>query len=260
MNRFFIVFSIFVLFFRSPAAGQFWDGATGLLQSPSADMNPDGTFMITDNFMNKHSLSNGYWGYHSFEYGISINLWSRLEVGYVCVILDGKRKANPSPRDKIMFNQDRHFTVKALILREGDFGWDWIPALAVGVSDPTTGAGADYIERAVSGSGNGFFNRNYIVATKHTHTRIGTVGMHLGYQFNRRTDIPIHGPCVALDWVPVWLNTPAVSIKAIAEFDSRTFNIGFIASFWENRFETMFELMAIKWVNFGVRYKLLLKS
>jgi len=75
--------------------GQFWDSSTGLLQAPSADMNRDGTFMITNNFMNKHSISEWYWGYHTFEYGFNINLWSRLEIGYVCVILDGKRKPSP---------------------------------------------------------------------------------------------------------------------------------------------------------------------
>ena len=46
-------------------------------------------------------------------------------------------------------------------------------------------------------------------------------------------------------------------MKLIAEYDSRTFNMGFIASFWDDRLEAMFELMAMKWVNFGVRYKLI---
>ena len=48
--------------------------------------------------------------------------------------------------------------------------------------------------------------------------------------------------------------------EAHPEYDSRTFNMGFIASFWDDRIEAMFELMAMKWVNFGVRYKLMLKK
>lgn len=224
-------------------------------------MNRDGTFMITNNFMNKHSISDWYWGYHTFEYGFNINLWSRLEIGYVCVILDGKRKPAPTDRDLIMFNQDRHFTAKVLLLREGDFGVSWLPALAVGMSDPTTHIeGQSYSGESVSGEGNGFFNRYYAVATKHFNTKVGAVGAHLGYQYNLRTDFPMNGPCVAVDWVPVWLNKPNFSLKAIAEYDSRTFNIGFVASIWEDRFEAMFELMAMKWVNFGVRYKLMLKK
>ena len=159
-----------------------------------------------------------------------------------------------------MFNQDRHFNAKLLLLREGDFGVQWLPALAVGVSDPTTGAGADYSETSVDGEGNGFFNRYYVVATKHFTTNVGKIGAHLGYQFNKRTDLPMNGPCAAIDWMPKWLDTPNFSLKAIAEYDSRTFNVGFIASIWGDRFEAMFELMALKWVNAGIRYKLVLKS
>ena len=60
--------------------------------------------------------------------------------------------------------------------------------------------------------------------------------------------------------MPVWLDSPAASLKLIAEYDSRTFNMGLIASFWDDRIEAMFELMAMKWVNFGVRYKSVLKK
>lgn len=58
---------VFMLLFGFVSRGQFWDSGTGLLQAPSADMNRDGTFMITNNFMNKHSLNSNYWGYHTFE-------------------------------------------------------------------------------------------------------------------------------------------------------------------------------------------------
>ena len=255
--------ALFLYFLSSSSAfGQFWDSATGLLQCPSADMNKDGTFMITNNFMNKHSISDWYWGYHTFEYGFNVSFWNRLEIGYVCVIIDGKK--NPAPQSdwySAMFNQDRHFTAKVLLFREADFGVSWLPALAVGLSDPTTHVGGkSYSGESVTGDGNGFFNRYYAVATKHFNTKVGIVGAHLGYQYNLRTDLPMNGPCVAVDWVPVWLNNPNYTLKAIAEYDSRTFNIGFIASFWDDRFEAMFELMAMKWVNFGVRYKLVLKK
>lgn len=242
------------------ARGQFWDCSSGLLQMPSADMNRDGTVMIMENLMNKHSISDWYWGYNTLEYGLNVDLWSRIEIGYVCTILDGKKGSNPSARDLITFNQDRHFNAKVLIIREGDFGVTWMPAIAVGVSDPTTGAGADYSDQAVRGSGNGFFNRYYAVATKHIQTRVGVLGAHLGYQYNQRTDIPMNGPCAAIDWVPKWLDTPNFSLKAIAEYDSRTFNVGFIASIWKDRIEAMVELMAMKWINAGIRYKLVLKS
>ena len=49
-------------------------------------------------------------------------------------------------------------------------------------------------------------------------------------------------------------------LNCIAEFDSRTLNLGFIASVWDNRFEAMFELQNFQWINFGLRYKLRIKK
>ena len=54
----------------APARAQFADSSTGLLQMPTADMQPDGTFMITNNWLNKHSTSSRYWGYSTFQYGL----------------------------------------------------------------------------------------------------------------------------------------------------------------------------------------------
>lgn len=82
----------------------------------------------------------------------------------MCVIFDGKRRLNPSERDLIMFNQDRHFTAKVLLLQEGEFGLNWMPTLSAGLSDSLTGSGGgEYIGSEVDGGvGNGYFNRYYI--------------------------------------------------------------------------------------------------
>ena len=244
------------------ARAQFADSSTGLLQMPTAEMQPDGTFMITNNWLNKNSLSPQAWGYSTFQYGIGISLWGRVELGYVCTIFDGKRRPNGVARDKIMFNQDRHFTGRVALLREGDFGVDWLPALVIGVSDPTTGErGSDYVSSDVS-KGNGYFNRNFIVLTKHFQTSWGDLGAHAGYQFNRRKDYAINAPCAGVNWRPVWLHQRGIldDLNLIAEFDSRTVNIGFIASIWDGRFDAMFELQNFQWVNFGLRFKHRLKK
>lgn len=65
----------------------------------------------------------------------------------------------------------------------------------------------------------------------------------------------MNGPCAAVDWEPIWLNASSFSLKAIAEYIARTFNMGIIASFGEGRLKAMLELMSMKWVNFGLRYK-----
>ena len=245
-----------------PARAQFTDCSTGLLQMPTAEMQDDGTFMITNNFLNQHSLSPQVWGYDTFQYGFSVSFWSRVELGYVCTIFNDNWKGKQSRPGVTMINQDRHFTGRVCLLREGDFGQNWMPAVVVGVSDPASGSGGDYIEGNTDGSGNGYFNRNFIVLTKHFQTRWGVVGVHAGYQFNSRTDYPIKAPCAGVNWSPVWLQNHGIldELNLIAEYDSRTVNLGFIASIWRNRFEAMFELQNFQWVNFGLRYKLRIKK
>ena len=256
------VLVILALLFSTVARAQFADSSTGLLQMPTADMQQDPTFMITNVYLNEHATSSHRWGYDTFQYGLTVSFWGRVEMGYACTIIDGKRHPNPSDRDKIMFNQDRHFTGRVALLREGDFGLKWLPGLVAGISDPTTASSGDYLSSDVTISGNGFFNRNFIVLTKHFRTGWGEVGVHAGYQYNRRWDYAIDAPCAGVNWKPRWLHDKWLldDLDLIVEYDSRTVNAGFIASVWDNRFEAMFELQNFRWINFGLRYKLRIKK
>lgn len=267
LNKSYWLFVLAVMLFlvcAAPAQAQFTDSSTGLLQMPTAEMQDDGTFMITNNFINQHSLPTSGWNYNTFQYGFAVSFWGRIEVGYVCTIFNGAWDPNPNKtwREEIMRNQDRHFTGRVRLLKEGEFGLNWMPSLVVGASDPTTGStNYEYTSADVSGTGNGYFNRWFAVMTKHFDTPWGQIGAHAGYQKNRRLDYAINGPCAGVDWTPVWIQNKGVldNLKVILEYDSRTVNMGFIASIWENRFEAMFELQNFQWVNFGLRYKLRLK-
>lgn len=240
--------------------GQFADCSTGLLQMPTAEMQDDGTFMVTTNFLNKHATSSR-WSYNTFQYGIYVSFWGRMEIGYVCTIFNDYWQGSQSREGVWMVNQDRHFTGRVMLIRENEFGWNWVPALVVGVIDPTTGSGGDYTRMSVDEAGNGFFSRNFVVLSKHFDSPWGKIGAHAGYQFNHRLDYPINGPCAGLDWTPVWIQNKGIldNLKVILEYDTRTVNVGFIASIWKNHFEAMFELQNFRWVNFGLRYKLRLK-
>lgn len=167
---------------------------------------------------------------------------------------------NGTYREKIMKNQDRHFSAKVLALKEGEI-WKWTPSIAFGVSDPVTGSGGDYIgstERIESS--NGFFNRYYAVATKHFDTPWGVVGGHLGYQYSKRVDWNRKGVIAAVDWRPVWIQNRWFSPKFVLEYDANTVNFGFLSSIWDDRFEAMFCLQNFQWVSFGLRFKLRLKG
>lgn len=251
------------LLLSSPAFSQFWDSQTGLLQMPSGEMQKDGTFMITNNFVNEHTLpqDNPWWGYNSFMYGVNITFFSRIEVAYICVLYRGVENSTfwPEKTWGRYTNQDRHFSLRVQLLREGEFGLAWMPSVVIGVSDPYTlgfTSPADIATR----TGNGFFNRNYICATKHFQTKAGEVGVHLGYQYNERVDYRYNAPCVGVSWLPVWAQTEWIKTKTILEFDSRTINWGIVASFWNDHFEAMLELQAMRWITAGLRYKIVLKS
>ena len=236
------------------ARAQFLDSTTGLLQMPTAVMNPEGTFMITNNYVNHHALSPVKWpDYNTFGYGFSVALWNRVEVAYSCVIMHGTNYYPDHPDVPVHWvNQDRHLSGKILVVRDGDFGLSWMPNIAVGVIDFDEGM---FRMR----SGNGYFSRLYAVASKAFQTAWGDVGGHLGYQWSPRTDYRINAPCVGVDWKPTWIQTDWLSMDLIAEFDSRTFNLGFIAALWNDHIEAMFDLQALKWVSFGLRFKMHLK-
>lgn len=243
------------------AKAQFTDSMTGLLNCPSAEMNESGTFMITNNFLNEHLLNPQFWPYNTFGYGFSITFFSRLEIGYACTIFDGRKL--PDTYDeywRIMFNQDRHFSAKLQLLREGDFGKSWVPSLAVGFADPFTTVLNDEKDYSMDSQGNGSFNRYYIVATKHFQTSVGEIAGSLGYQYNVRRNPHYNAPCAAVSWRPVWLRNRWFDPKFVFEYDARTPNIGFIADIWDDRFEAMFCLQNFQWVSFGLRFKLRLKG
>ena len=243
----------------TPSRAQFADCSTGLLQMPTAEMQEDGTFMITNNFLNKHSLPTSGWNYNTFQYGVAVSFWGRVELGYVCTIFNGKWDPRPeeekTERQRIIINQDRHFSGRLCLLREGEFGFGWMPALVIGVSDFDNGMFKHRNE-------NGFFSRFYLIASKSFYTAWGDFGAHLGYQWSPRIDYRINAPCVGVNWHPVWLQNHGLldRLDVIVEFDSRTLNIGTIASIWDNHFEAMFELQNFQWVNWGLRYKLRFKK
>lgn len=264
-----VIYIFFSLFLTLPVRAQFVDCATGLLMMPSAEMQESGTLMITNCFLNKAYVENptlmpSYWGYHTFGYGFDVTIFQRIEVAYVCTLLNYRWDPNAgrSYRESICFNQDRHFAARAQVLREGEFGLIWMPSLVVGISDPITGAGGgEYIKKSVSTEGNGFFNRLYVAASKHFQTPVGEIGAHAAYQYTRRKYIIPKGPCFGVTWNPIWLNRPnsfLSSFRVIAEYDAKEVNVGVTASIWKDHFEFWTCLQACQYFNGGVRFKVVL--
>ena len=247
MKRILIILSLFIAL-PYCAHAQFSDSTSGLLSLPSAEMLPEGTVSITNLFLNKHNLCPPYdgwhgWEYNTFAYGFGITFWSRLEVNFICTLFNGAWSKSGGQPDWF-FNQDRHFSAKFLLLHEGDYA-KWVPAVAVGISDPVTGAGGgNYFKGNVS-AGNGYFNRMYVALSKQVETHVGRI------DFAR-------GPAFGIAFSPCIMQNDWFSPKFILEYDSRYVNVGFLASVWKKRFEAMFELQNFRWVTFGLRYNIYL--
>lgn len=238
---------------------QFVDGTKGLLCMPSAEFEEDATFMITNNFLNKKFLpqyeSYGWTDKGTFGYAFDVTLWGRLEIAYSCTIID-----TPKMRPGVYtFNQDRHFAARVGITKDGEWNQKWLPAIAIGVSDPVTGTGGDYLDDNVGATGNGFFNRFYITVSKSFHTSWGDVAGHIGYQYSRRRDAMPTGPQAAVTWNPIWLNREGSflsSFRATLEYDARFVNFGINASIWKDHFEFMAMLLNMQYPMVGARFKL----
>lgn len=115
-----MLLSITLCFFTvANLQAQFVDGTKGLLCMPSAEFEEDATFMISNNYLDKHFLPNaGFYGWNdkgSFGYAFSVTLWSRLEIAYSCTLINTE-KMRPGV---YTHNQDRHFAARVAITKDG---------------------------------------------------------------------------------------------------------------------------------------------
>ena len=233
---------------------QLTDGMTGLLHIVNAKVQKDATFMIGGNMLHKNNIpSKTWWGdYNTYNYYLNVTFLDRIEIAYICTLVQGKPNDFwPEQTWGKFTNQDRHFAGKIQLVKEGEWS-KYIPAIAVGVSDPTSGSGGDYSDMNVSGSGNGFFNRWFAAVTKHFQIQgAGELGIHATYLKNRRTDYPLNG----LGWGINFRPDIHRNLNVIIEHDTKTLNIGALYSLWADHFNVLFELQDGKYISAGLVYK-----
>lgn len=239
---------------------QLTDGMTGLLHMVNAEVQKDGTVMLGGNMLHKENIPSPHWwgNYNTYNYYLNINILDRIEVAYICTLVQGKNNGYwPQQTWGKFVNQDRHFAGKIQLVKEGEW-WKHMPAVAVGVSDPTTGAQSDgYYYGGTSGNGNGFFNRWFAAITKHFYfNQIGKLGFHATYLKNKRTDYPLNGLGWGLNFRPDFHK----NLNFIIEHDTKTLNVGTIYSLWADHFNFLFELQDGKYISCGLVYKVNLKG
>ncbi len=155
-------------YYCSDAKAQYLNGTTGLMTIPTADMQPDGTFMVGANYM-PSEITPDYWADDTANYFLNITFLPFLEVGYQCTL---KRLGNDT------INQDRAISVRFRALKEAK----WYPSIVLGSGDiTTTGQNGDITE---SVSGNNYYSGIYGVATKHFNIAQEQIGVTLGYSYD----------------------------------------------------------------------------
>ena len=256
MKRIFVLSGL-LLALASSLKAQYTYGTTGLLHMPTADMQKDKTFMAGGGYLNKHATP-ARWKYNTWNYYINITFFPWMEVAYTCTIFDEWARGGKV----YMKNQDRFFSGRLRLWKEG--WWkEWTPQIVVGGNDVLHDSADGMNIGTVEGSGisgNTFFQRYYMAATKNFHWH-GEWGIHATYVYSKRIGHKYNGLAVGLDYK---FNLPQSSVlnKAInglnlmAEYDSKSMNIGATYTLWKDHIHIIGELYQYRYPSIGAYFKI----
>lgn len=190
------------------AHAQYMMGMTGLLNTPSAEMNETGRLMVGGNFVPKsmHPLAQ-----NTGNYFVNLTFFSFLELAYR-ETLEKTSYMTSKPK----FNQqDRSMSVKLQPLKEGK----WWPALAIGANDPIRSLGRNY------------YRSIYGAITKHFLFGGHELGVTAGYQgWTSSWNTRRNGVFGGVTYRPAFC--PQVCLTA--EYDTRDVNLGVTAKLWNH--------------------------
>lgn len=244
---------VLILFMAMPVvlAAQLTYGTTGLLHTPSAEMQKDKTVILGANFLNKE-LTPPTWYYNTYNYYLNVTIVPWLEVAYTCTLFKAEALGLKPYGYTGFTNQDRYFSLRLRALREGQF-WKHMPAVVLGTSDPYTESGGENGQIS-STEGNGYFCRFYIAATKHILLGREQIGVHLSYLFNHRKDYPLNGIAGGISYNPSF----HPQLKLIAEYDTKDVAVGATYLLF-NHLHAQVQWQSMKYFSGGIAFQFRLK-
>ncbi|MDR2917479.1 MAG: YjbH domain-containing protein [Tannerella sp.] len=208
---------------------------TGLLNTPSADMQPDGLFMAGGNFLPEEMMPD-MWDYNSGNYFLNITFLPFVEVAYRCTLFKGEYKAGNK------WQQDRSVSIRLRPLKERRF----LPSVVVGSNDAFT---TNEINTFKETNGNRYFSSVYVVATKNIPFGGNVLGITAGsYLFSKNS--LYKGIFGGIRFTPSFLKP----VSVIAEYDSNNVNVGVTAR-WFNHLSVHVFAYDFKAVSCGLRYE-----
>lgn len=231
---------IFLLAGHLSVSAQQYTGMTGLIHTPSAEMNEAGTVRIGGHFLNREFTPDGGFDfggkYHTADYYLSLTPFPWMELAYTCTLQKGYHRdgnANIIHDGKTRYYyQDRYFSVKLRPLKEGE----WWPAIAIGTNDPigTHGDKGTVHEGETPAKGDGksqYFSNYYVAATKHFGFKAGELGIHIACRkFKRAYNSHWNGVVGGATFRPAF----ARNMRAIVEYTGEDINVGADCLLWKH--------------------------
>ena len=264
IKRIFLI-CFFSFIFLISGRAQFTYGTTGLLNMPTADMQRENTFLFGGSYLHDQATPK-HFSYNTFNYYLNLTVFPWLEVAYIATLHKGV-PGNYWPEHTWgkFTNQDRQFAARLRLWKEGR-GKAWMPQIVLGVNDVGTheyAGGGDIV--SVGETGNGYWQRFYLAATKHIGFQgIGTLGVHAAYVYNKRKDYHLNGPAVGANFQ---LGLPADNawhkllngLNLMGEYDARTINVGASYAIWKEYINVIAEMTEGKYFSGGVFFRVHLK-
>ncbi|MDR3061615.1 MAG: YjbH domain-containing protein [Dysgonamonadaceae bacterium] len=184
-------------------------GTSGLLNTPSADFNPDGTFSLGINYL-PETVTPDWFDYPTGNFFLNITYFSFLELTFRTTLQRVPQNGNK------MSNQDRSLSLRLRALKESYY----LPAVVIGSNDILTSKFSTIINN--DRKDNQFFGSVYGVATKNLSISDNTVGLTFGYEYATDRMSQFTGILAGIRFSPAFY-TP---LSLIVEYDADNMNIG----------------------------------
>lgn len=209
---------------------QMYTGISGLIHTPSAEMNEEGNARIGCYYLNSHFTpdDDGRYGfvyegkkYNTMDFYASITPFRWIELSYTFTLFKSLIEGYDRPK----YNQkDRYFSIKINPLREGKYH----PAIAIGSNDFI---GSPTKRHGHGGSGAGYFCNYYVVATKHANLHGHRFGLNLAYRYCPTVySEKWEGVVGGITYQPAF----APQLRAIAEYTGKEVNVGMDCLLWKH--------------------------
>lgn len=215
------------------ASAQSLLGTTGQLNIPTADMQPQGTFVGGVNYVSEQVMPDKF-TYDTGIYFVNFTVFPFLEFTFRETLLKTYRNGKRG-----FYEQDRSTSFRLRPLKEGKY----LPAVVLGVNDPYADHGANYYATV------------YGVATKHfSWDKFGTLAVTAGAHFPFDGATAYDGVFGGVRYVPSFCR----QLSVMAEYDSKRVNAGVQATLFRHLTLTCFT-SDFSSLSGGLRYEYTIK-